>query len=215
VTSAVGSSACTRFTRSWRCGEAPIGRSCWPWVGGERPPAADRHVPKPMYPHRGRSHPERIIRHPLLWGNAAANFPFAVNYKAVRESRRNFEDAHDSGRDRLLAGRPAAWHGRSPLLAPAPRRRIRFLVLNGISDPVRPGQACWPFHARGDYRATVGIHEYTHRFLWGVRRTSTTTASSKSAKAVRGMGRHNAGVYVLNPADVSRAFRRQRLPLHC
>jgi dTDP-glucose pyrophosphorylase len=162
---------------------------------GERLRPLTDSIPKPMVRVAGRPILERIVLH--LVGCGIRTIFISVNYMAeVIEA--HFRDGASFGcsieylRERM----PLGTGGSLSLLPRVPSHPT--LVLNGDLVTQFDATRMLAFHHEGGYRATVGIHEYSHTVPLGVVELDGDRVSQICEKPTQ-TWRVNAGIYVLDP----------------
>jgi NDP-sugar pyrophosphorylase family protein len=143
----------------------------------------------------GRPILERIVLHLVSFG--IRRIFFAVNYKAeVIED--HFGDGRSLGCtvEYLRETMPLGTGGALSLLPQAPEHPI--LLLNGDLLTQFDVGRLLAFHDQGTYRATVGIHEYTHKIPLGVVEVDGSRVVQMREKPTE-VWMVNAGIYVLDP----------------
>jgi NDP-sugar pyrophosphorylase family protein len=151
----------------------------------------------------GRPILERIILH--LVGFGIRRIFLAVNYKAdVIET--HFGDGTRFGCriEYLREETPLGTGGALSLLPAIPEHPI--LVLNGDLLTQFDVGSLLAFHARGKYRATVGIHEYAHTIPFGVVGLDEDRVVQIREKPSQ-VWLTNAGIYAIEPEVVARVPR--------
>lgn len=176
---------------------------------GERLRPLTDTIPKPMIHVAGRPILERIILH--LVGFGVRRIFLAVNYKAdLIESHFGNGARFGCAIEYLREEKPLGTGGALSLLPEAPADPI--LVLNGDLLTQFDVGSLLAFHASGKYRATVGVHEYTHTVPFGVVDLEDDQIVQIREKPSE-VWLTNAGIYVLDPATVARVPRSSDYPL--
>jgi NDP-sugar pyrophosphorylase family protein len=167
---------------------------------GERLRPLTDSIPKPMVKVAGRPILERIVLH--LVGCGIRTIFISVNYMAdVIEE--HFCDGASFGcsieylRERM----PLGTGGSLSLLPQMPSHPT--LVLNGDLVTQFDVTRMLAFHDEGGYRATVGIHEYSHTVPLGVVEIEGDRVIQIREKPTQ-TWRVNAGIYVLAPELLQR-----------
>jgi dTDP-glucose pyrophosphorylase len=176
---------------------------------GERLRPLTDTVPKPMIRVAGRPILERIILH--LVGFGVRRIFLAVNYRAdVIED--HFKDGASFGCviEYLREDVPLGTGGALSLLSAKPEQPM--LVLNGDLLTQFDVGSLITFHTRGNYRATVGLHEYAHTVPFGV-----VDLEEDRIVRMREKPSHiwvaNAGIYVFDPDILGRVSPNVHYPL--
>jgi dTDP-glucose pyrophosphorylase len=176
---------------------------------GERLRPLTDTVPKPMIHVAGRPILERIILH--LIGAGVRHIFLAVNYKAdIIESHFGNGSRFGCTIEYLREEEPLGTGGALSLLPLTPHHPL--LVLNGDLLTQFDVDSLLNFHARGAYRATVGIHEYTHTVPFGVVDIVNDCIVEMREKPAE-VWLTNAGIYVLEPSVVARVPKATTFPL--
>jgi dTDP-glucose pyrophosphorylase len=162
---------------------------------GERLRPLTDSIPKPMIRVAGRPILERIVLH--LVGCGIRKVFISVHYMAEMIEA-HFRDGRSFGcsieylRERM----PLGTGGSLSLLPEVPSHPI--LVLNGDLVTQFDVTRMLAFHEEGAYRATVGIHEYSHTVPLGVVELDGDRIIQVREKPTH-VWRVNAGIYVLDP----------------
>jgi len=176
---------------------------------GERLRPLTDAVPKPMIPVAGRPILERIVLHLVSFG--IRRIFLAVNYRAdIIEA--HFGDGESFGCriEYLRESTPLGTGGALSLLPEAPDRPI--LVLNGDLLTQFDIGSLLAFHAEGRYRATVGIHEYTHTLPFGILDLDGDRIVQLREKPTE-VWLANAGIYAFEPEVIARVPSQTSYPL--
>lgn len=176
---------------------------------GERLRPITDSLPKPMIRVAGRPILERTILH--LVGFGIRKMFISVNYKAHMVED-YFADGKALGCEiyYLKEEKPLGTGGALALLPEKPQNPI--LVLNGDVLTQFDVASLLSFHENGNYRATVAVHDYVHTIPYGVvetRKDSITGLREKPAA----IWQVNAGIYVLDPALLTRVPKHTFFPL--
>jgi dTDP-glucose pyrophosphorylase len=176
---------------------------------GERLRPLTDTVPKPMIQVAGRPILERIIHH--LVGFGIRRIFLAVNYKAaVIEGHFGDGNLFGCAIEYLREGESLGTGGALSLLPAEPVDPV--LVLNGDLLTQFDLGSLLTFHSRGGYRATVGIHEYTHTVPFGVVDLDQDRVLHVREKPTE-VWLTNAGIYVLEPELIARVPSGTPYPL--
>lgn len=167
---------------------------------GERLRPLTDTVPKPMIKVAGRPILERLVLH--LVGFGIQRIFVSVNYMAnlIEEY---FADGTSFGCsiEYLREQTPLGTGGALSLLPERPDHPM--LVLNGDLLTQVDVAHMLEFHDQGGYRATVGVHEYSHTVPFGVVDLDGDRIVRVREKPTE-VWRVNAGIYVLDPALTTR-----------
>jgi dTDP-glucose pyrophosphorylase/CBS domain-containing protein len=176
---------------------------------GERLKPYTNDLPKPMLKVAGRPILERIVLH--LVGQGFRAILISVNYMS-EVIERHFEDGSAFGCEiqYLREKEPLGTGGALALLPAQPEHPI--LVLNGDLLTQFDASGMLDFHAEGGYAATVGCYEYVHTIPYGVLDLSQDRVTEMREKP-RETWTVNAGIYVLEPALVTRVPKDAYFPL--
>ena len=162
---------------------------------GERLRPLTDSIPKPMVKVAGRPILERIVLH--LVGSGIRKIFISVNYMAeVIEA--HFGDGASFGCsiECLRESTPLGTGGSLSLLPRMPSHPA--LVLNGDLVTQFDVARMLAFHEEGGYRATVGVHEYSHTVPLGVVELDGERIIQVREKPTQ-TWQVNAGIYVLDP----------------
>lgn len=176
---------------------------------GERLRPLTDTIPKPMIRVAGRPILERIVLH--LVGFGIPRIFLSVNYKADLIEA-HFGDGSNFGCaiEYLREDTPLGTGGALSLLPETPAHAL--LVLNGDLLTQFDVGNLLAFHARGGYRATIGVHEYTHTVPFGVLDLDGDRVVRMSEKPAAAW-QTNAGIYCLEPGLLARVPRQTYFPL--
>lgn len=167
---------------------------------GERLRPITDHTPKPMIKVAGRPILERIVLH--LVGFGIRRIFLSVNYLShVIED--HFGDGSRLGCriEYLREDKPLGTGGALSLMPARPTEPL--LVLNGDLLTEFDVGNLLAFHSRGDYVATMGVHEYVQNIPFGVLEVADGRLLSIREKPAVTYPT-NAGIYVLNPELLER-----------
>jgi dTDP-glucose pyrophosphorylase len=176
---------------------------------GERLLPITESVPKPMVKVAGRPILERIVLH--LVGFGIRRIFLSINYMG-NMIEEHFRDGSAMGcRIEYLREDQPLGSGGALSLLPG-RQETPILVLNGdLLTQFNVGNLL-DFHSEGGYKATIGVHEYTHTVPYGV-----VEADGRRVTAIREKPSQtwlaNAGIYVLDPGLPERVPKNGFFPL--
>ncbi|RJP24835.1 MAG: CBS domain-containing protein [Deltaproteobacteria bacterium] len=176
---------------------------------GERLRPITDALPKPMIKVAGRPILERIVLH--LVGFGIRRIFLSVNYMGdVIEG--HFGNGADLGCriEYLKEGKPLGTGGALSLLGEKPDHP--FLMLNGdLLTQFNVGNML-AFHTEGEFKATVGVHEYIHTVPYGVVERDGDRVTGIREKPTQ-TWLANAGIYVFHPDLVERVPKDTYYPL--
>jgi dTDP-glucose pyrophosphorylase len=176
---------------------------------GERLRPLTDMVPKPMIRVAGRPILERIVLH--LVGFGVQRIFLAVNYRAeMIEAHFGDGAAFGCAIEYLREDEPLGTGGALSLLPNLPEYPL--LVLNGDLLTQFDVGSLFGFHARGEFRATVVIHEYTHTIPFGVVDVDGDRIVRVREKPSE-VWLANAGIYVVDAELLTRIPRGTYYPL--
>jgi dTDP-glucose pyrophosphorylase len=176
---------------------------------GERLRPLTDSIPKPMIRVAGRPILERIVLH--LVGFGIPRIFLSVNYRADLIEA-HFGDGSNFGCaiEYLREDTPLGTGGALSLIPETPANPL--LVLNGDLLTQFDVGSLLAFHTRGGYRATIGVHEYTHTVPFGVLDLDGDRVVQMSEKPAAAW-QANAGIYCLEPDLLGRVPRQTYFPL--
>jgi len=176
---------------------------------GERLRPLTDVIPKPMIRVAGRPILERIVLH--LVGFGIPRIFLSVNYKAdLIEAHFGDGSAFGCAIEYLRETTPLGTGGALSLLPERPAHPL--LVLNGDLLTQFDVGNLLTFHARGGYRVTIGVHEYTHTVPYGVLELDGDRVIRIEEKPCAAW-QTNAGIYCLDPGTLARVPPQSNFPL--